>query len=86
MHSHRCKISYMWHWYWGHQHSNKWVDHSFMNMWNIWHTDPLLGSVPHTEVEVLLDAVFSMWSILRPYHTSSVSPVHVVEWSEFVGE
>jgi hypothetical protein len=57
--------------------------------------DPLLGSGQQATTEVLLEAVFSMWSGLRLYHSTDqfelVSAVQcsgasAVKWSELVGE
>jgi hypothetical protein len=36
----------------------------------LWHIDPLLGSGPRATMEVLLEAVFSMWSAPRLYHAT----------------
>jgi hypothetical protein len=46
----------------------------------------LLRSGPRATMEVLLEAVFSMWSAPRLYKLDRPSSVSAVEWSELVGE
>jgi hypothetical protein len=49
--------------------------------------EPLLGSGPQTTMNMLLEAVFSVWFDPRLYHsTGRVQLVSAVEWSELVGE
>jgi hypothetical protein len=47
----------------------------------LWHIDPLLDSGPHAAVEVLLEALFSVWSaprlITQRTDFSSVSAVEL---------
>jgi hypothetical protein len=69
----------------------------------LWHIDPLLGndretnkrkrllygSGPRPTTEVMLEAVFSMWSAPRLYHATDrdqFSYYMAVEWRELVGE
>jgi hypothetical protein len=46
----------------------------------------LLGNCPRATLEVLLEAVLSMWPAPRLYHSTGRVQFSAMEWSAFVGE
>jgi hypothetical protein len=52
------------------------LGNSFLNVTVL---EPLMSSGLRTTIEVLLEAVSSMWSALRLYHLTN--QVHLVQWS-----